>query len=729
MNKAQLLNSILLLVLLSFSSNSIKAQSIAQGNQPNVLIIYADDLGYGDIGCYGATKLQTPNIDRLASEGVRFMNAYSPSSTCSQSRYGLLSGRYWWHSKLHPPKGVVAPAGPNVLLEEGITSMPEVFRENGYQTAGFGKWHLGFGTGNFHTDRYDWNQSELIGGPLEVGFDYYFGIAANVSNEPSVYFENRDFVGREEGDQFIIDGDYATAWSQNVVYKENEVAGAVTDKTVAYIKNAETDKPLFLYYSSVIPHKPITPADEYIGTSDCGLYGDFIHELDAQVGMLITALEETGRLGNTLIIFTSDNGAVMATSEEFADQWNLHPMWEAYDAGHRSNGILRAGKHAVYEGGNRIPFIVKWPNNVPSGEISGELFSLTDVFPSLCGLLDMTYPEGNGTDGLEQSALFLSAAAEGFRESMPSKTSNAIAAIRHGKWKMVEHDPNNNTPRQSENTDQLYDLENDPSEQNNIFDNHPDVVANIKTHLDLLMESETVNTDITEDIGPYTSNCTIEFDITPHAYWSDLRIKPPKDDPEYAARMNTYLQFGGKAGGSGQGGTVAIYNPDYSTSPGKIADNFEYNLGTKYNFRITLFFPEKLITVEAKEHNTDEWTVLFDKYKQAHGYPNIGQLVVAPNNLGVTNISSSPGIATRIASNIVKSLKLFPNPVDSHLNITSVANMESVKIYSESGQLKSSMVLTGEDALSLNIADFNAGIYFLHITTNDGDAIKKFIKK
>jgi arylsulfatase A len=361
--------------------------------RPNVLIIFADDLGYGDIGCYGATKLKTPNIDRIANEGVRFMNAYAPSSTCSQSRYGLMTGRYWWHSPLHPPKGVVAPAGPNVLIEKGVTPMPQVFKNNGYQTAVFGKWHLGFGTGNCPKDRYDWNQPEIKNGPLDVGFDYFFGIVANVNNEPSVYVENRNFVGRKKGDKFIIKGNKATPWSPDVVYKADEVAGRVTNKTVEYIKKAKADKPILLYYSSIIPHKPITPAKEFIGSSECGVYGDFIQELDAHVGMLLDALEETGRLDNTVIIFTSDNGAVVAKSKRFAKQWHLEPMWETYVAGHRSNGILREGKHAVYEGGDRIPFIIRWPGKVPAEKMSDGLFSLTDVFPSLCGLLDMAYPK------------------------------------------------------------------------------------------------------------------------------------------------------------------------------------------------------------------------------------------------------------------------------------------------------------------------------------------------
>jgi len=158
--------------------------------RPNVLLIFADDLGYGDVGCYGATKLKTPHIDRIAKDGLRFTNAYTPSSTCSQSRVSLLTGRYWWRSPLHPPKGVIAPRGPNALLEKGIKPLPKFFRENGYRTAAFGKWHLGVGYGDSPAARYDWNRPKIEGGPLASGFDYFFGLAANVLNEPAFYIEN-----------------------------------------------------------------------------------------------------------------------------------------------------------------------------------------------------------------------------------------------------------------------------------------------------------------------------------------------------------------------------------------------------------------------------------------------------------------------------------------------------------------------------------------------------------
>lgn len=458
---------------------SLPAVSSAEQSKPNILFIFGDDLGYGDLSCYGATKLSTPNIDRLANNGIRFTNAYTTSATCSQSRVSLLTGRYWWRSELHPPRGVVGPSSPNVLLEAGVESLPKFLQANGYRTAAFGKWHLGVGHGDSYQDRYDWNRPEIEGGPLDVGFDYFFGMAANVSNEPAFYIENRNFVGREPGDIITIDGKKVTPWSDEVLYKEDEVAGDIARAAVNYIQSAPTDKPLFLYYAATIPHKPITPSKEFIGSSHAGLYGDFMQEFDSQVGDLIGALRDTGRLENTLIVFTSDNGAVVATSEKFAKQWHLEPMWETYAAGHRSNGVLRDGKHSVFDGGNHIPFIACWPGKIPAGQESDALMLLTDVYATFAELLDQPTPE-SAEDSLSFYSHWLGRAKATPREFAAAQTHSQIYSIRKGKWKLVEHDPKNPTPRKSENTNQLYDLENDPGEQNNLYNHYPEVVQQLK---------------------------------------------------------------------------------------------------------------------------------------------------------------------------------------------------------------------------------------------------------
>jgi arylsulfatase A len=462
--------------------------SLLAVEKPNILLIFADDLGYGDVSSYGATQLETPHIDRLAAEGLRLTNAYTTSAVCSQSRVSLLTGRYWWRSHLHPPLGVIAPAGPNALLETGVKPLPGFMQAQGYRTAAFGKWHVGFGYGNSPADRYDWNQAKLVGGPRDSGFDYFFGIAANVSNEPSLYIENEDFVGRGPGDQFEIDGRFVKPWSDEVVYAEDEVAGEINRNAVNYILGAPTDKPLFLYYATTIPHKPVTPAEGFIGSSNAGPYGDFVHELDAYVGDLVDALRASGRLDNTLIIFTSDNGAVVAKSESFAEKWNLHAMWKAYAAGHRSNSVLRGGKHSVYEGGNRIPFIVYWPGKVPADSEHDDLFLLTDVYATLAAVVNQA-PHASALDSHNFLDLWLGKHPNAIRQSAASRTHMGIESIRMGKWKFVERDPENPTPRQGENTNQLYDLDADPGEKNNLYDQYPEVAERLRKELETIRQA------------------------------------------------------------------------------------------------------------------------------------------------------------------------------------------------------------------------------------------------
>lgn len=449
--------------------------------KPNILIIFTDDLGYGDLGCYGATQLETPHIDGLAENGLRLTNAYAPSSVCSPSRFSLLTGRYWWRSQLHPENGVMAPDGPNALMEEGVEPLPAFLQEQGYRTAAFGKWHLGFGDGDNPAARYDWSQPEIKNGPLESGFEHFFGIAANVENHPMLYIENHSFYGRGPDDPVVVEPLEETPWKSRVIpwseaayYKEDEVAGQINRKAVEYILNAPSDKPLFVYYATTLPHKPVTPAKEFIGTSNAGVYGDFVHELDTYVGDLIGALRATDRLENTLILFSSDNGAVVAQDQQFAERWNLLPMWETYAAGHRSNGVLREGKHSVYEGGNRIPFIVYWPGKVPANSENADLFLLTDVYATLAAVVDQP-PPGSALDSLNFLAGWLGHSPEKIRHSAASRTHDGLYSLRAGKWKLVERNPESPTRRHRDNVYQLYDIEADPGEQNNLYAQYPEI--------------------------------------------------------------------------------------------------------------------------------------------------------------------------------------------------------------------------------------------------------------
>ena len=268
----------------------------AAAAKPNVVIILADDLGYGDVGCYGATKIKTPNIDRLAAEGVRFTQAYTPGSVCSPTRYGLLAGRYFWRNPRHHPTGVHAPGAP-LLFEPDRLTLGKLFQQNGYTTACIGKWHQGVGEGDKPSLRYDFSQDEIKPGPNDAGFDFFFGMAANVGNAPRIYIENHRFVGRKPGDkvEMIGRGD-VKPWSPDAEYKEDAVAGDIAKQAVDYIAQTPSDKPFFLYFAANIAHNAITPGAACKGTSACGPYGDFVQELDTHVGWLMEALRKKGAL-------------------------------------------------------------------------------------------------------------------------------------------------------------------------------------------------------------------------------------------------------------------------------------------------------------------------------------------------------------------------------------------------------------------------------------------------
>jgi arylsulfatase A len=319
------------------------------GSVPNVVLILADDLGYGDVGCYGATKIKTPNIDRLARDGRRFTNAYTPGSVCSPTRYGLMAGRYVWREPRHHAAGVHAPGGP-LLFDRDRVTLARLFQNHGYTTGAIGKWHLGFGEGDKPSVRYDWSQEDIKPGPLEVGFDFFYGMAANVGNQPRIFIENHRFVGRKPGDPVKMIGRAdIEPWSPDAYYQEDHVAGDLAQQAVKFIQRSQgQDKPFFLYFATNIAHNNITPAAKFLGQSECGPYGDFVQELDAHVGLILDTLTRAGIADNTLVLFTSDNGGVVAENERLA------PQWQAKQAGHAICGALRGRKHSIYEGGFRV---------------------------------------------------------------------------------------------------------------------------------------------------------------------------------------------------------------------------------------------------------------------------------------------------------------------------------------------------------------------------------------
>lgn len=455
----------------------------AAGAKPNFVLILADDLGYGDVGCYGATKIKTPNIDQLAREGRRFTNAYCPGSVCSPTRYGIMAGRYFWREPRHHPTGVHAPGGP-LLFDLDRVTLARLFQKNGYVTGAVGKWHLGFGVNDKPSYRYDWSQEEIKPGPCEVGFDSFYGMAANVGNAPRIFIDNHRFVGRKPGDRVEMVGRAdIKPWSPDAEYKEDLVAGVIAKKAVEFIERAQ-GKPFFLYLATNITHNNITPALECLGRSACGPYGDFIQELDMHVGWVRAALEKAGVLDNTVILFTSDNGGVVAENERLAAQW------QAKQAGHAICGALRGRKHSVYEGGFRVPYIVRWPGKVPAGTQSGTVLCHTDILATCAALLGDQLPANAGEDSFNALAAWQGAPGANVRESVVLDSASGVFAIRSGDWKLIAKtdvppQPGvKKTKSDVENKNQLYNLAKDPAEATNVWDQNPDVVKRLTALLE-----------------------------------------------------------------------------------------------------------------------------------------------------------------------------------------------------------------------------------------------------
>ena len=348
---------------------------------PNVVVVLADDLGYGSLNSYGASErhIRTPGIDRLAAEGRRFTDANTTSSVCSPTRYSLLTGRYCWRTSLrHGVLGITSP----LHIETGRPTIASLLRSAGYRTAAIGKWHLGYGTG-----RTDYTQS-LNPGPLDVGFDYHFGVPQNHGDATGIYVRNRDTVGLRSnrvepfgqtpyGRQFLgFDAPHRV---------DENVMGELTSDAEKWLRQQELETPFFLYFAPVAIHFPYTPSTETEGASGVGPYGDWIHELDLSVARILRTLDELGFAEDTLVVFTSDNGGVLFTEGD-------RPEARAYRDGLRVNGGWRGRKHSIYEGGFRVPFIARWPGKVPAGTVSHETISLVDLFATVAAVSGQPLP-------------------------------------------------------------------------------------------------------------------------------------------------------------------------------------------------------------------------------------------------------------------------------------------------------------------------------------------------
>lgn len=438
--------------------------------KPNILFILADDLGYGDPACFNPqSKIRTPNMDRLAREGMRFTDAHAPGSYCIPSRYGLLTGRYPFRAPhLAPNKGP--------LIEAGQPTIASVLREKGYATAMVGKWHLGFEGG----DSFD-SAKPLRGGPVDHGFDTFFGQHASLDIPPYFFIENDRYVNGGPTEQ--IEANNSPGWSpiQGAFWRKGgiapgfkleEVLPAYTRKVVEYLQQrsqASDGKPFFCYLALTAPHTPWLPADAFKGKSACGMYGDWVEHVDDEVGKILDALDRAALTENTLVIFTSDNG----------------PVWTPADMekfGHSAVGALRGMKADAWEGGHRMPFIARWPGKIKAGSSSGETICFTDMLRTFAAISGAQLPSGVGADSYNILPILLNEdRVAPLREVTLLGASQKRLTIRKNNWKFIPFlgsggfsKPSKVKPTTGEATGQLYNLAEDIGETRNLMAEQPE---------------------------------------------------------------------------------------------------------------------------------------------------------------------------------------------------------------------------------------------------------------
>ncbi|MBL8229039.1 MAG: arylsulfatase [Bryobacterales bacterium] len=443
---------------------------------PNIVYILADDLGAGDLGCYNSeSKIPTPNMDRVAREGMRFTDMHSPSSVCTPTRYGILTGRYCWRTKLK--QGVLDGESP-YLLEPGRVTVASMLKQRGYRTAAIGKWHLGLG----NDPKTDYAKV-LRPGPLEAGFDSFFGIPASLDMPPYLYVENDRAVElptskigdiREQRGIFWRGGGIAPG------FRHIDVLPKLTERAVKFVDGQKGSKsPFFLYLPLTGPHTPWLPTDAFKGKAKAGPYGDFVVQTDDTVGQVMAAVKRAGVERNTLFIVTSDNGAHW-TPDEIA----MH--------NHRANGRVRGQKADIYDGGHRIPFLAKWPGKIKAGSASDQLGCLTDLMATSAEITGATLSRDAGEDSYSLApALLGSKPKTAVRDVVVHHSVQGLFGVRQGPWKLALgrgswgfSEPRKITAKAGEPEGELYNLSVDPLETNNLYQKEPQVVQRLTALLD-----------------------------------------------------------------------------------------------------------------------------------------------------------------------------------------------------------------------------------------------------
>lgn len=481
--------------------------AVQKSKTPNIVYILADDLGYGDVSIYNPKgKIATPNIDKLASQGMRFTDAHSPSSVCTPTRYALLTGRYPWRSRL--PVGVLRGYS-RTLIEENRPTVASLLKSQGYQTGVIGKWHLGL----------DWEpqqgkeevlktegygiKAEMLpeeidftkkptGGPVTVGFDYSYVLPASLDMPPYCYLENQQLTDQPtaytKGNK-LESGYTGPFWREGKMSPSFDFYGVLPEfvgKANAFLKKQTAAKPFFLYLPLAAPHTPWVPKKEYSGQSKAGEYGDFVQQVDAAVGEVLKTLEASGLADNTIVIFTSDNGPYWRPN--FVTQFD-----------HAAAGEFRGMKGDAFEGGHRIPFIVRWPHKVKPNTISNATTTLANLISTCAEIVGTKEAKYTTEDSYSILSVLL-----GKTKQVPNQpavvhsSSIGYFAIRKGDWKLIEGlgsggftEPKELKPKVGEAPGQLYNLATDISETNNVYEQNPDKVKELRQLLTDIKQSKT----------------------------------------------------------------------------------------------------------------------------------------------------------------------------------------------------------------------------------------------
>lgn len=494
----------IIIFLLAFNFLLLNINSVAQSSsKPNVVIILADDLGYGDLQCYNPkSQVPTPNLDRLAAEGMRLTDAYCPVSVCSPTRYSLMTGRYAFRS--WKKSGVMANYEPSMIAAELLT-LPEMMQEAGYTTAGFGKWHLGttfptldgenpVGFGKFRADKNGANldfSKPVSDGPLDHGFDQWLGFSC--ASECWI-FKDKEVMGAILHDLYTIEA--APNSEQLKKIPLEDYLSFITENTLQFLSNQAQlpqKKPFFLYYAPYVPHVPLAVSEKFRGSTEAGLYGDYVHELDHYVGILLNKLQDLKLSENTIVIFASDNGSQFTvTSKELeltkaVNNASLNLNKEEHPKSHHPNGKLRGTKWTIYEGGVRTPLIVRWPQNIKPGSVSNQLFALNDVMATVASILNFKIPENSAQDSYDLLSVW-QGKKKNKREVVVVQSSANVLGLRWGKWKYIG--AGNYVPQQSgAPAGELYDLSSDPSETVNVYLDNPEVVQKMKKKLEEILNN------------------------------------------------------------------------------------------------------------------------------------------------------------------------------------------------------------------------------------------------